>query len=95
MAGAKIIGYWDDLDEMPEEGPFVCCGGPVGANVPRIEQVKTPEGAGTPQIMDMSVYRYMEANGIPRGYVGACRLNELFNEGKLVWEGDKIVPAEG
>jgi hypothetical protein len=91
--GAKRVGYWDDLNGMPEQGPFIVCGGPVGANVPRIEQVRGPDGVGCPVCVDMKVYDYMKANDIPRGFTGASRLNELYHEGKLVWDGNKVVPA--
>lgn len=91
---ARHVGYWEDLKEMPEEGPFVVCGGPVGASVPRIEHARGPEGVGSPVMLDMSVYKFMERHKIPRGYAGASKLNELYRQGCFRWEGLALLPVE-
>ena len=92
-SGAKRIGYWDDLKGTPDEGPFIVCGGPVGANVPRIEHARGPEGIGCPVVLEPEMYAYIERNGIPRGHEGACRLNELYRAGAFVWSDLCLRPA--
>lgn len=91
--GARTVDYWADLTETPNEGPFILCGGPVGAEVGRIEHARGPEGVGCPVTLRPVMYRYMEDNGISRGYRGACRLNELYRKGAFVWDGVGLVPV--
>ena len=90
--GARYVGYWEDLRGMPEQGPFVVVGGPGGANVPHIEHVRGPEGAGFPVCLTPEMYRYREENDIPRGHAGASKLNELYEQGAFVWDGYAIKP---
>ena len=91
---AKIIGYWDNLKEMPKEGPFVLCNGPVGASVPRIEQVRGEDGVGCPIGLDMEMYEYIKTHNIPRGYEGACQLNERYFAGEFEWRGAFLCPKK-
>lgn len=86
---AKLVEYFQDLDGMPEDGPFVVGIGPVGASTPRIEHARGPDGIGTPQILHPDMYAYIAQHGIPRGMEGADRLNELFE-----WDGVLLRPVE-
>lgn len=89
---AKRIDYWTDLEEMPEEGPFVVCGGPIGASTPRIEQAPGPSGRGCPVALHKAMRSYMEEHKIPRGLAGASLLNEHYREGRFQWDGVSLVP---
>lgn len=87
-AQAKIVGYWDDLKEIPKEGPFVVC------SMRGIVHVRGQGGIGCPVTMSTPMYRYIEAHNIPRGYEGACRLNQLYEAGEFEWCRDKLYPKE-
>lgn len=87
---ARYVDYWEDLEAMPEEGPFIVCGGPVGAQVDRIEQVRGPDGVGCPIALHMEIYSFMEKHNIPRSYKGASKLNELYHQGRFRWDGIQL-----
>ena len=92
---AKVVGYWTDLKEMPEDGPFIVCGGPVGASVPRVEHARGPSGIGCPVTFDFRMYKYIEENDLPnRGHECADKLNALYHSGEFEWEGNNLVPKE-
>lgn len=82
MAKAAVIDFWTNPESLPPEGPFVLCGGPVGAEVGRIEYFQHPRHAT--QLLPGEIYHYMKAFGIPRGYRGACRLNYLWRRGGIL-----------
>lgn len=93
--GAARVSYWADLEEMPPQGPFIICGGPVGAEVGRIEQVRSPEGRGCPVVLHPKMRAFMKKNNISRGYAGACKLNELYHKGVFEWDDNySIIPKE-
>lgn len=91
---AKIVGYWADLDAVPEEGPFVAVGGPMSMGPLRIEHCRGPSGKGCPVCPSAELRSWMEEQTIPRGRDGASRLNAAFKAGDLRWFGCRIVPSE-
>lgn len=86
--GARFVDYWENLKAMPEEGPFVACGGPVG--------VRSPLGIGCPVVVHPSTRDFAERHKYGRGHACASALNDAFKRGELVWrieDGlDVIVP---
>lgn len=88
---AKHVGFFTDLTEMPEDGPFVV--GWLGDS-PRIEHVQRPDGSGCPQVLSGRLYRYIERHCIPRGDEGADWLNRLWHAGEFEWVDGRILPKE-
>lgn len=90
--GARFVDYWENLTEMPKEGPFVACRGPLGATMTRVEQVPNQEGVGCPVVIHRATREFAKGHGLGRGHACASALNGAYRRGELVWRDGAIVP---